>query len=111
MIMMQVKLNHIAKIVNVPLKSPVRENCTQGSVGEAKGRSYLWLLPNHDIRWSLYELGRSSVFSKEYVGTSQNRRGLTNDAEEVGLTDSTQSIGKLCTRGSGQQWNVWLRTS
>ena len=29
----------------------------------------------------------------------------------VGLTDSTRSIGKLCTGGSGQQWNVWLSTS
>jgi hypothetical protein len=36
---------------------------------------------------------------------------LTNDIEEVGLTDSTQSIGKLCTRGSGQQWGAWLSTS
>ena len=59
----------------------------------------------HDMRWTLYELGRSSVFSQEYVKTSQNRRGLTKDAEEVGLTDSTLSIGKLCTWGSGQQCN------
>ncbi|MFK7968427.1 MAG: hypothetical protein AB8B68_04690 [Rickettsiaceae bacterium] len=63
------------------------------------------------MRWSLRKLGRSSVFSKEYVGTSQNRQELTNDTEEVGLTDSTRSIGKLCTWGSGQQWNVWLSTS
>jgi hypothetical protein len=49
--------------------------------------------------------------SKEYAGTSQNRQGLANDAEEVGLTDSTRSIGKLCTWGSGQQWNVWLSTN
>lgn len=72
---------------------------------------YRGLSPWHDMRWSLHELGRSSVFSKEYVGTSQNRRELTNDTEEVGLIDSTRSIGKLCTWGSGQQWNVWLRTS
>jgi len=51
------------------------------------------------------------MFSEEYVGTSQNRRELTNDIEEVGLTDSTQSIGKLCTWGSGQQWEAWLSTS
>ena len=55
-------------------------------------------------------LGRSSMFSKEYAGTSQSRRGLINDAEEVGLTDSTRSIGKLCTWGSVKQWNVWLST-
>ena len=67
--------------------------------------------PWHDMRWRLRKLGRSSAFSKEYAGTSQNRRGLANDVEEVGLTDSTRSIGKLCTWGSGQQWNVWLSTS
>ena len=67
--------------------------------------------PWHDMRWSLSKLGRSSVFSKEYARTSQNRRGLANNTEEVGLTDSTRSIGKLCTWGSGQQWNVWLSTS
>ena len=67
--------------------------------------------PWHDMRWSLRKLGRSSVFLKEYARTSQNRRGLANDTEEVGLTDSTRSMGKLCTWGSGQQWNVWLSTS
>lgn len=72
---------------------------------------YRGLRSCHDMRWILCKLGRSSVFSKEYAGTSQSRRGLTNDAEEVGLTDSTRSIGKLCTWGSGQQWNVWLSTS
>lgn len=72
---------------------------------------YRGLSPWHDMRWSLCKLGRSSVFSKEYARTSQNRRGLANNTEEVGLTDSTRSIGKLCTWGSGQQWNVWLSTS
>jgi hypothetical protein len=67
--------------------------------------------PWHDMRWSLRKLGRSSVFSQEYARTSQNRQELANDSEEVGLTDSTRSIGKLCTWGSGQQWNVWLSTS
>ena len=66
--------------------------------------------PWHDMRWSLRKLGRSSVSSQEYARTSQNRRELANDAEEVGLTDSTRSIGKLCTWGSGQQWKVWLST-
>ena len=45
---------------------------------------------------SLYE-------STEYVGTSQKRRGLTNDQLEVGLIDSTPSMGKPCTWGSDQQ--------
>jgi hypothetical protein len=64
-----------------------------------RGRS-----PWHDMRWNLRELGRSSIFSREYVGTSQNRRGLANDIEEVGLIDSTWSVGKLCTWGSDQQY-------
>ena len=67
--------------------------------------------PWHDMRWKLRKLGRSSVFLKEYVGTSQNRQEPTNDTEEVGLIDSTRSIGKLCTWGSGQQWRAWLSTS
>jgi hypothetical protein len=66
--------------------------------------------PLHDMRWSLRKLGRSSVFLKEYVRTSQSGQELTNDTEEVGLTDSTRSIGKLCTWGSGQQWEAWLST-
>jgi hypothetical protein len=66
--------------------------------------------PWHVMRWNLRKLGRSSVFLKEYDRTSQNRRELTNDTEEVGLTDSTRSMGKLCTWGSGQQWEAWLST-
>ncbi len=69
---------------------------------------YRGLSPWHDKRWRLRELGRSSVFLKEYVGTSQQRRGLTNDAEEVGLIDSTRSLGKPSTWGSGQRWRDWL---
>ncbi len=71
-----------------------------------RGRS-----PWHGMRWSLRKLGRSSVFSEEYVGTSQNRRELANDTEEVGLIDSTRSVGKLRTWGSGQQWKALLSTS
>ena len=52
-----------------------------------RGRS-----PWHVMRWSLRKLGRSSVFSKEYVRTSQNRRELTNDTEEVGLTDIAKPL-------------------
>lgn len=66
--------------------------------------------PWHGMRWNLRKLGRSSVFSKEYAGTSQSRQELANDSEEVGLTDSTRSIGKLCTWESGQQWKAWLGT-
>jgi len=41
---------------------------------------------------------------------SQQRREAANDAEEVGLTDSTLSTGKPYTWGSGQQWRDWLST-
>ncbi len=58
------------------------------------------LSPRHDMRWNLRKLGRSSLFSEEYAGTSQNRQGLAKDTEEVGLIDSTRSMGKLCTWGS-----------
>ena len=64
---------------------------------------YRGLSPWHDMRWNLCKLGRFSVFSKEYAGTSQNRRGLAKDTEEVGLIHSTRSIGKLCTWGRDQQ--------
>lgn len=82
-------------------------HCAEGSMKDDTMVSHhsLYRGPSlwHDMRWILRKLGRSSVFSKEYAGTSQNRRGLANGAEEVGLTDSTRSIGKLCTWGSGQQ--------
>lgn len=90
-------------------------HCTEGSMKYDAMVSHNLLYrgqrPWHEMRWNLRKLGRSSVFSKEYAGTSQNRQGLANDAEEVGLTDSTRSIGKLYTWGSGQQWNVWLSTN
>ena len=87
------------------------EGSMKGDVMVSYHSLYRGLSPWHDMRWNLRKLGRSSVFSKEYARTSQNRRELANDAEEVGLTDSTRSIGKLCTWGSGQQWKVWLSTS
>ena len=71
---------------------------------------YRGLSPWHGMRWKLDELGRSSVFSREYVVSSQQRREAANDAEEVGLTDSTLSMGKPCTWGSGQQCSDGLRT-
>jgi len=63
------------------------------------------------MRWKLGELGRSLVFFKglEYARTSQRRRGLANDTKEVGLTDSTRSLGKPSTWGSGQQCRAELR--
>ena len=71
---------------------------------------YRSLSPWHDMRWNLHKLGRSFMFSKEYAGTSQNRQELAKDIEEVGLIDSTRSIGKLCTWGSGQQYSDRLST-
>jgi len=87
------------------------ESSTKSSAMVSRSSLYRGLRPWHDMRWNLCELGRSSVFPKGYAGTSQQRRGLANDAEEVGLTDSTLSLGKPSTWGSGQQWRAWLRTN
>jgi len=46
----------------------------------------------------------SSSIRMEYVGTSQNRQGLTDDLMVVGLTGSTPSVGEPRTWGSGQRW-------
>ena len=87
------------------------EGSMNGGVKVSYHSPYRGQSPWHGMRWSLRKLGRSSVFSEEYVGTSQNRRELANDTEEVRLTDSTWSIGKLCTWGSGPKWEAWLSTS
>ncbi|WP_174133916.1 hypothetical protein [Wolbachia endosymbiont of Atemnus politus] len=70
---------------------------------------YRDLRPYHVLRWILNELGRSFVFLLRYVRTSQQRRELTKDTKEVGLIDSTQSVGKPHTRGSDQQYSNWNR--
>ncbi|OOY83879.1 hypothetical protein BOW14_12780 [Solemya velum gill symbiont] len=66
---------------------------------------YRGLSPWHDMRWKLSELGRALVFFNglEYVRTSRHGQELTNDAKAVGLADSTRSLGKPSTGGSGQQ--------
>lgn len=66
---------------------------------------YRGLSPWHGMRWKLSELGRALAFFNglEYVGTSRQGQGLTNDAKAVGLIDSTRSLGKPSTWGSGQQ--------
>jgi len=71
---------------------------------------YRGLRPWHDKRWRLRELGRSSVFLKEYVRTSRQGQELTNDTEEVGLIDSTLSLGKPSTWVSDQRWIDGLRS-
>ena len=38
----------------------------------------------------------------EYVDASHKKRASADDAAEVGLIDSTRSMGKPCTRGSDQ---------
>lgn len=65
---------------------------------------YRGLRPWHVLRWKLYELGRSVAFPQ--VGVHWNklkRRGLMEDAAEVGLIGSTLSAGKPHTWGSGQR--------
>lgn len=71
---------------------------------------YRGLSPWHGMKWKLDELGRFSVFSREYVALSQQRREAAKDAGEVGLTDSTLNLGKPSTWGSGQQCRDWLST-
>ncbi|MCE3238016.1 MAG: hypothetical protein K0R24_997 [Gammaproteobacteria bacterium] len=44
-----------------------------------------------------------SLMHGEYVETSHKRQESTKDAAEVGLIDSTQRMGKPCTRGSDQR--------
>jgi len=87
------------------------ENSMKDGVMVSHHSLYRGLSPWHAMRWTLSELGRSSVFLNWYTSTSQQRQGVVNDIEEVGLTDSTRSIRKLCTWGSGQQWKTWLSTS
>jgi hypothetical protein len=58
------------------------------------------------LRW---QFGKYAVFFRmSYAKTSQQRRGLANDAEAVGLTASTMSGEKLLLWGSGQQWSIKL---
>ncbi len=49
-------------------------------------------------------LSSSSDGSVEYIETSQQRRGSMDGSVEVGLTDSTRSVGEPRTWGSGQRW-------
>lgn len=86
------------------------ESSTKVDVKASRHSLYRGLRPLHDMRWVLGKLGRSFVFLKGYAMTSQQRRGLANDTKEVGLIDSTRSIGKLCTWGSGQQYSDGLST-
>jgi hypothetical protein len=63
---------------------------------------YRGLRPWHGMRWKVRELGRSALFPRGYDGTSCKRQGLLDDRAEVGLADSTRSMGKPYTWGSGQ---------
>lgn len=49
-------------------------------------------------------------YESEYLETSCQEQELGKDVMEVGLTHSTQSVGKPCTRGRGQQYSVSLST-
>ena len=84
------------------------ESRTKGDAMVSHHLLYRGLSPWHGMKWKLSELGRSSVFLKGYVKTSQQRRELANDTEEVGLVDSTSNMGKPCAWGSDQQWSDGL---
>lgn len=75
--------------------------------GETAG-TYRGLRVWHDARWSVYELGRTIGL---FIGIVDRvcwnkfkRQGLADGSMVVGLVDSTRSMGKPCTRGSGQRW-------
>ncbi|MFP3016555.1 MAG: hypothetical protein ACEY3H_03140, partial [Wolbachia sp.] len=52
-------------------------------------------------------LGNPFIFLLRYDRISQLRRGLTEDAKKAGLIDTTQSVGKPLTSGSGQLYSNW----
>ena len=87
------------------------EGSTKGDVKVSRHLLYRGQSPWHDMRWNLRELGRSLIFLQRYAGTRQQSQELANGIREVGLTDSTLSMGKPCTWGSGQQWRDRLGTS
>ena len=66
------------------------ESRTKDDAEESHHLLYRGPRPWHDMRWKLSELGRSSVFLKRYAVTRQQRRGMANEAEEVGLTDNVR---------------------
>lgn len=105
------------KVLSPEILNIIEADVFHGAEGSMKGGAmvshhslYRGQSPWHGMRWSLRKLGRSPKPSYEYAGTSQNRRELANGLGEVGLADSTRSMGKPCARGSGQQWNACLST-
>ena len=82
-------------------------HCVEGSkwdsVNGKLSSLYRSLRPWYVLRWNLRKLGRSMSFRLRYDGTSSKRQGLSDEDMEVGLANSTLSMGKPCTWGSGQQ--------
>lgn len=66
--------------------------------------------PWYALKWTLCELGRSLFLPQGYGRTSGKRQGLPNGNREVGWIDSTLSMGKPCTWGSGPQERARLGT-
>ena len=87
------------------------EGSTKGGALVSHHLLYRGRSPWHGMRWSLRKLGRSLIFLQRYAGTRQQSQELANNIREVGLADSTLSMGKPCTWGSGQQWRDRLGTS
>ena len=56
-------------------------------------------------------LNSSETKSLKCIKTSQKRQGLMEHSMEVGLVDSTRSVGKPCTWGSDQQRRNGFNTS
>ncbi|MGL9719203.1 MAG: hypothetical protein ACR5K9_11740, partial [Wolbachia sp.] len=98
----------MADVIEVDMFHPM-EDSMKGNDKASYHSLYRDRRPCHVLRWILNELGRSFVFLPRYVGTSQQRQELTEDTKEVGLIDSTQSVGKPHTRGSDQRYSNWFR--
>ncbi len=113
--MHEVRMKQTVTKVNV--LSPVMYNVVEADVLNHHGRQYLHHHYRQDGDGSTGILGNgmfqdgkyvnsgdpsgSQIF--EYAGTSRQGQELANDLMEVGLIDSTRSVGKPRTWGSDQQ--------
>jgi len=107
-------------VMQMNVLSSVITNVTEVDAIHIGGRQYHWNRERQGDSESVGVLGNgmiqngkdvnlgeplsSSSIRVEYVRTSQNRRGLTDDLMVVGLTGSTPSVGEPRTWGSGQRW-------
>lgn len=95
----------ISKVVEVDVFICAENNTKAGAMA-SQLLLYRGLRQWHDTRWNRCELGRPVVFFRANESTLKQVRKDKDqriDATGVGLTDSTLSMGKLCTWESGQR--------